>query len=256
MKANHLIKGIRALAGFSLLEMAVVMLIVGLLLSGLFSAVGDSTQLKRRSDATSQIKLIEEALYGFAQANGRLPCPATNASLGQESPVGGGACTPGFHGFVPAVTLGLQGSLNSQSLLLDPWGNPFRYSVSDLTLTGDRAFTSAPGLDKLFANVALMVPGANMICVATTAACGATILSNTVPALIYSLGNNWGSFSSALELENVTPPVVGPGWGTVANNNFVSAGYADEGTNEFDDVLVWLSPSILFSRLVSAGQLP
>lgn len=256
MKKKRMKSETQSHSGFSLLEMAVVMLIVGLLLGGLFSAVGDSTQLKRRSDATAQLKLIEEALYGFAQANGRLPCPASNASVGQESPVGGGACTPGYHGFVPAVTLGLQGSLNSQSLLMDPWGNPLRYSVSDLTITGSSAFTSTAGLDKLFANVALMVPGANMICVATTAACGATILSNTVPALIYSLGNNWGSFSSALELENVTPPVIAPGWGSVANNNFVSAGYADEGANEFDDLLVWLSPSILFFRLVSAGQLP
>ncbi len=255
MKKKSLMSERQSHSGFSLLEMAVVMLIVGLLLGGLFSAVGDSTQLKRRSDAAAQIKLIEEALYGFAQANGRLPCPASNASVGQEAPVGGGICTP-FHGFVPALTLGLQGTLNSQSLLLDPWGNPLRYSVSDLTLTGDRAFTSTAGLRKLFANVALMAPGANMICVSTTAACGATILSNTVPALIYSLGNNWGSFSSALELENVTPPVIAPGWGSVANNNFVNAGYADEGTNEFDDLLVWLSPSILFSRLVSAGQLP
>ena len=255
MKKKSMMSEKQSHSGFSLLEMAVVMLIVGLLLSGLFSAVGDSTQLKRRSDAAAQIKLIEEALYGFAQANGRLPCPASNASVGQESPVGGGLCTP-FHGFVPALTLGLQGTLNSQSLLLDPWGNPLRYSVSDLTLTGDRAFTSTAGLGKLFANVALMVPGANMICVSTTTACGATILSNTVPALIYSLGNNWGTFSSALELENVTPPVISPGWGTVANNNFVNAGYADEGANEFDDLLVWLSPSILFSRLVSAGQLP
>ena len=256
MKKKRMESETQSHSGFSLLEMAVVMLIVGLLLGGLFSAVGDSTQLKRRSDATAQLKLIQEALYGFAQANGRLPCPASNASVGQESPVGGGACTPGYHGFVPAVTLGLQGSLNSQSLLMDPWGNPLRYSVSDLTITGSSAFTSTAGLDKLFANVALMVPGANMICVATTAACGATILSNTVPALIYSLGNNWGSFSSALELENVTPPVIAPGWGSVANNNFVSAGYADEGANEFDDLLVWLSPSILFFRLVSAGQLP
>ena len=68
-------------SGFSLLEMAVVMLILGLLLGGLFSAVGDSTQLKRRSDATAQIKLIEEALYGFAQATGdchaRQPMPAS-----------------------------------------------------------------------------------------------------------------------------------------------------------------------------------
>ena len=255
MKTNLLEKGRQQPSGFSLLEMAVVMLIVGLLLGGLFTAIGDSTQIKRRTDAESQLELVEEALYGFAQANGWLPCPATNSSAGQADPVGGGACTS-FHGFVPARTLGLQGPFNSQNLLLDPWGNPLRYSVSDLTLTGDRAFTSAAGMGKLFANVALMVPGANMICVATTAACGATILSNTVPALIYSLGNNWGNFSSAFELENVTPPVVGPGWGTVANNNFVSTGYAEEGANEFDDVLVWLSPSILFSRLVSAGQLP
>jgi prepilin-type N-terminal cleavage/methylation domain-containing protein len=242
-------------SGFSLLEMAVVMVIVGLLLGGLFSAIGDSTQTKRRSDATAQINLVEEALYGFAQANGRLPCPATIASVGQEAPVGGGACTAA-HGFVPALALGLQGSINTQSLLLDPWGSPLRYSVADLSVTGDRAFTSAAGIAKLFGNTALMVPGANMLCVSSTTACGATVQSNIVPALIYSLGADWSDFASVLEVENVTPAVISPGWGNVANNNFVSTTYSDEGANQFDDILVWLSPNILFSRLVTAGQLP
>jgi len=75
--------------GFSLVEMAVVMLILGLLLGGLFTSIGQSTDNKRRTDTLNQLALVEEALYGFAQAYGRLPCPSTVASAGVEAPLGG-----------------------------------------------------------------------------------------------------------------------------------------------------------------------
>lgn len=43
-----------------------------------------------------------------------------------------------------------------------------------------------------------------------------------------------------------------------ANNDqvFVSHPRSAAAGNEFDDIVVWLSPDVLYNRMVAAGQLP
>lgn len=238
--------------GFSLIEMAVVLLIVGLLLSGLFTALGDSSANRNRIQAASELENIEEALYGFAQTTGRLPCPATATSAGAEAPITGGNCTRA-HGFVPARTLGLQGAISTNGLLLDPWGNPYRYSVSVLPAVGGRAFTSIAGMKSQFAAGAV-VAAPELLCVAGTTGCSAPVYANSVPALVYSIGADYATYSSDLQVENLGGTTAG--YPIAADNNFVNSGYAEEGDNAFDDILIWISPNVLFSRMVNAGRLP
>jgi type II secretory pathway pseudopilin PulG len=244
------------IAGFTLIETAVVLLILGLVLGGLITAIGQSTESNRRSDAQALINRVEEALYGFAQANGRLPCPASDDSNGVEAPAGGGVCTfNGGHGFVPAVTLGLQGRVNADGLLLDPWMNPLRYSVSQLVSGGNRAFTSLAGMQSLFANPATLVAGPTLLRVCNDATCTplpARELANTVPAVVISMGANWSAFASADEVANAGNVTIGV-YRLTNTNTFVSREYNDA---NYDDIISWLSPHVLFSRLVTAGQLP
>ncbi|MDP2140427.1 MAG: type II secretion system protein [Gammaproteobacteria bacterium] len=253
MKSNFLNAGKGS--GFTLIEMAVVLLIVGLMLSGLFASLGSSTENKRRTDATAQLNRIEEALYGFAQTNGRLPCPAVpGVPTGQEDPLAGGVCT-NSRGFVPAVTLGIQGAINTDGLLLDPWGNPYRYVVSERVQVLDRAFTTSNGLRALFANGSLTIDPATRLCVSSAVNCTGTTFTNSAPALVFSMGSDWQTFSSAIQVENASAPPHAS-YPNIINNDFVNAPYAEDGTQAFDDILVWLSPQILFSRLISAGRLP
>lgn len=244
--------------GFSLIEMAVVLMIVGLLLNGLFLALGSSAEGRARSEASSQLQQIEEALYGFAQANGRLPCPAIASAaanlLGRENPSGGGTCNAA-HGFVPAATLGLQGSVDNLGLLLDPWGRPYRYSVSVLNSGSGRVFTSAAGMRAQFAAGPLPT-GNPLLCVAEVANCISTPspLTNSAPAVVFSVGAS-PSVASTLEAENAGATVAG--FPMPNDVDFVSTTYADEGAaNAFDDILIWLSPNVLVTRMISAGQLP
>ncbi len=62
--------------GFTLTELAVALLIVGLLLAS--SMIPFSAQMELRSTLETRRTLdqVKDAVTGFAQANGRLPCPA------------------------------------------------------------------------------------------------------------------------------------------------------------------------------------
>ncbi len=243
-------------SGFTLIELSVVLLIVGMMLSGLFVSLGQSTESKRRTDATAQLTRLEEALYGFAQTYGRLPCPATDLTAGVESPAGGGNCLVA-NGFVPYITLGLQVAPSSGGYMIDPWQRPLLYSVAIHATGGNRSFTSVTGLRDLFAGGAGLSASPNLICVSDTPGCTGVVAANTIPAIIVSMGANGREFgapgvtSSAAEQENVGATLgLMP---VAADNEFVNQGYSED---NFDDMMVYLSPNLLFARLIAAGKLP
>lgn len=230
--------------GFSLIEMAVVMVIVGALLGGLLVSLSSTREIGFRNDTEDQIGEIIEALYGFAQANGRLPCPATAASAGAEAPLGGGNCTQDY-GFVPSATLGLSGAVDNNGLLVDPWLSPYRYNV---TTSNGNAFTTAGAGSMQTVGISNLTPDLR---VCTDAACG-TVIANSLPAVVVSLGPNWASFSGTDEVENSGEATVA-GFRHANNLDFASSGYIED---VFDDTLSWMSPNILYTRMISAGQLP
>jgi len=235
-------------SGFTLVEMAIVMVIISLMLGGLMMSLSQTTENTRRSDVQAQLAEITEALYGYAQANGRLPCPATPTSNGTELPVGGGACVR-QHGFVPSATLGLRGAVNADGLLLDPWNNPLRYSV---TTTNSNAFTTTNRMQTT--TMAILAPDLR-IC--REAACS-NVIASTIPVVILSMGKNWPAFTSADEVANAGEATVGGGPSGVVyrmpgNNDFVSTGYNE---STFDDLITWISPHILYARMITAGKLP
>ena len=128
--------------GFSLIELAIVIFVITLLLGGLLVPLSSQVEQRQISDTRKYLEEIKEALIGFAVTNGRLPCPASSASAGVESPSGGGACTNSYDGFVPAVTLGLA-VVDNQGFAVDPWGNRVHYAV---TTANSNAFTTVNGM--------------------------------------------------------------------------------------------------------------
>jgi hypothetical protein len=214
-------------------------------------AVSQTTENSRRVTARNQLREVETALYGFAQINGRLPCPARHDSNGNEHPVGGvGGCTSA-NGFVPSTTLNLNGAVNPDGLLVDPWGNPLRYSVATTT---SPAFTDKNSIRNFFTAGTQLVQ-TNMLKVCSSSACASgSELATMLPALVISMGADWASYTSANEQANAGNGSTMLGTYNVApDNEFVSAEYAED---QFDDQLVWLSPYVLFNKMISAGKLP
>lgn len=242
--------------GFSLVEVAIVLLVLGIALGGLLGAIGQNTENTRRIEAKNKLREIEEALYAFAQVQGRLPCPADSDTVGIEdvTSMTAGTCDK-YHGLLPNATLGLSGTVDSNGFLQDPWGNPYRYSVVTNT-PGNYKYTGTTSIQNLYTNAATAIAAnpPSTLCVSSGIACSGNVLTNVAPAVVLSMGNNWASVAtgSVTEQENGSGTTLGTY--TVTNDgNFVVTGYSEE---NFDDMLVWLSPHLLFSKMIQAGWTP
>lgn len=243
-------------AGFTLIEAGIVLFIVALLLGGLLPTLSSQIDERHNTDTLKQLNDIRDALIGFAVMNGRLPCPAAPNTTGVESPVGGGACTNFYNGFVPAATLGLAGS-DSAGYAIDAWGNRIRYAVTSWNSASPAVsdvFTTANGMSTV--GISSLAPTTLVVCSSATgiggSSCGSAywLTSSTtgVPAVIFSTGKNGGQGSAgADEAANLD-----------ANQTFVSHLPAPKGAANgyFDDIVIWISPNQLVNRMVAAGKLP
>jgi prepilin-type N-terminal cleavage/methylation domain-containing protein len=267
--------------GFTLIELAVVLLILGVLLAGILIPFTTQIELRRVAETQKTLVEIRDALIGFAAANGRLPCPAAAGGDGQESFVPGGNeingnCSNFLNGFVPGAVLGI-GPTDSAGYVLDAWNNRIRYAVSndDKIPSGTAAPTpparpnidftglgTAPSSSGEMRNVGMpaLKPNLRVCSTAPTSpaiSCllGRSLIDNAV-AVVYSTGPNAsradpGGFRID---ENANPnPNVDDN-----NRTFVSHDRAGENSpnGEFDDLVIWLSPNILYARMIAAGRLP
>ena len=245
----------RATSGFTLIEMAMVLLILGLLLGSGLRLI--STQLEQHKIRQTQLLLdeVRRALLGFAITHGRLPCPASSSSAGQESPSGGGACTHPHDGWLPAATLGLS-SGNDDGYLSDAWATAahrLRYAVTMVSVNGqDNVITRSDALQQALLAGSLAYPRLSdfqpdlSVCASssgiTASGCGsATTLINDAVAVVYSVGRH-AAARGADEVVN-----------QIDNSPVFIAHPANA---EFDDLVSWLSPHVLAYHLMQAGRLP
>lgn len=245
-----------SMLGFTLLETAIALLIVALLMGGLLPALSSRIEQRQVLEVHQQLAKIEESLIGFAIANGRLPCPASDISNSQESFATGGSATDGncsnnYDGYVPVAALGLPTGTNG---MLDPWGNRIHYAVTawnSHTYTRTNGMRNA-GINSLSPN--LLVCATALGSDASSCASGMALTADPgVPAVIYSLGKNGGHSDSGND-EAANPN------SSISDNNRVFVSHeptvATSSGGEFDDIMIWLSPHILMNRMVAAGVLP
>ena len=258
--------------GFTLTELAVVLAIVGLLLGSLMYTLSAQTEQRNFVDTQRRLEEARDLVLGFAVVNGRLPCPAAappyspfnNATgTGTESPAGG-ACTDAYTGFLPGKAIGFQ-PVDSSGYALDATGNPIRYAVS--TTSSNRYTTQHTTASPWSLS---STPADLVICAAwggNPTGCGtAASVTNTsvVVAVIWSQGKNFRPLAAAGiasgsasndEMANNKHRLP-----SVQNNYPVfvwhSPSPSTATTGEFDDQVIWIPASVLYSKMIAAGILP
>jgi prepilin-type N-terminal cleavage/methylation domain-containing protein len=285
------------ISGFTLIEIAIVLVVLTILLGYTLSMVPVQQEIKQYRQANEEMDRILESLNAFAQANGYLPCPAWSDDITDPTPAsdetsfglecrdndgtpkncdGSDPSSEGCDlklGYLPGKVLGLNGRYSSvHNLLLDPWGKPYLYRVSDVDNNGGggdfilkgemKNIVQASGFNALNPDLAICSTdpssgseGADSKCSSasqTIFGASSTPCSDPdihcAPAIVLSLGKDKlgdDSSNSWIQRENLDDDEV-----------FVKSSRSDATGSEYDDIVKWISPNILYSKMIDAGKLP
>jgi prepilin-type N-terminal cleavage/methylation domain-containing protein len=282
--------------GFTLAELAIALFIIALLLGGTMLPLSAQIEVRNVTDTRRTMDQIKEALVGFAQAGGRLPCPALGSLATSTAGAGGeqwdsvnNRCSAAL-GVIPWATLGVPET--------DAWGRRFTYRVSPAfadavsVATYESRTATMPASPANQAPSCSPTPTPSQSSFALCSLGDMTVLTRSdgnhasftpvgtgLPAVFVSHGKNGlGAFQSngvrltgsggADEAANSSGTVTatpGSGYNYLSfsfysrNATPSAAGCSDtSGTVfcEFDDIVAMIPSSILVTRMVSAGKLP
>jgi prepilin-type N-terminal cleavage/methylation domain-containing protein len=268
--------------GFTLIEMAIVLVIITLMIGGLAVPLAAQIQARRIAETNKTLEEAKEALIGYAMthkvmvdhdsdpatpalARPYLPCPdkdGVGVGRGVEDRELSGACTVDA-GWLPWVTLGTAAQ--------DAWGNRLEYATQPGVTNAN---TADLGIETGIHNGTLKLPPTPpasqsdwyVVCTSETpATCqsdpmiGVTAdIATHLPVVVLSRGaNGWGARNvngntlaaptSAHEVAN-----------NQVDNRYVSRppSKPDEAAGEFDDLVTWLSFNLLITRVCPAGGCP
>lgn len=129
--------------GFTLIEVAIVLIIGSIIIVSLLNYVATSLKNAQQKETANKMELIQTELGLFLERNGRLPCPALmtaaadTAGFGVEQDTCTG--TGVTEGAVPVRTLNLP-----DNMIFDSYRNRFIYAVTD-RLTREATYSATGG---------------------------------------------------------------------------------------------------------------
>ena len=251
-------------SGFTLVELAIVLVIVGVLMGGFIGTLASRIENTRKSETINELEDIKQATMAYAIVNGNLPCPDCDVAVAGGCLAGdlndgvadfiavGGACKEdGASGNVPWVTLGLGRS--------DSWGTRYRYAVQNEYADNVTAFT-LDGATGPSGSEIIQEPDFSVVTVPP----GATpkALANNVVAIILSQGKNgYGGISEENVARTAVPAANLDEVNNVNNDQFYytrpeTTAESNIAGGEFDDIVIWISEFELKAKMVEAGALP
>ncbi|MGB9149568.1 MAG: type II secretion system protein [Burkholderiales bacterium] len=223
--------------GFTLTEIAIVLLIIGLVAGSMLGPLSKQIEQRRISETQKILEENRDALLGFAASRGYLPCPAGSAADGSEGTRSAGGACNNLQGFLPWVVLGTAKS--------DSWGRLLRYSVT-------------PVFSNSITKLTFSAVGTHTI---RSSSSPITNLAAAVPAVVLSHGpnGNGATLDNATATANPSTTNIDEQTNLTSATIFVSRTQTENTGapgGEFDDIVTWIPASILFNRMVAAGKLP
>jgi len=238
---------------FTLVEMAMVLLIIGVLTKSAISPLSAMREHRLHQQAEQQVQTVREAVFAYLVAYGSLPCPLSesanflvSSNAGNLEDLSGTRCDVAS-GFVPTHLLALAGATNEQGALLDPWGRSLRYAVSlsNSTEAGDQALPdwTTPG-EAAHVGISNLSSSLVICNSAATANCtGRAIRASQIAFVVLSTGAD--SSAQGYQGENLD-----------GDDYFVSSGLSIAQDTYYDDLLVWGSNADVIFWLLRMGWLP
>ncbi len=214
--------------GFTLIEMAIVLVIIGLLVTGLLTPLSAQKDIKDYTETRQQLEQIKEALYGYAVINGSLPCPTTTADPTNINYGRGDAACPltAAAGVLPWKDLGVR-EVDSwgtpRNLAADPWVGYWIYRV-------DPSFISPITIST--------TTTASNIDIHKNDGTSLTTATERAVAVVCSTGKNKVADGENASFETANPVYE-----------------QDVQSPTFDDMCVWITRPSLFNRMVAAERL-
>lgn len=291
----------KAQHGFSLIELAIVLVIVTILIGGLAVPLSTQIQARRVAETRADMQAIHDALIGYAMSNYIVPplctcnydavgnfrptgscpvtqlCPANSTANASFSPTrhhlpcpdspndgnpatsndddgleeprdAGGACLSA-RGTLPWATLGVKAQ--------DAWGGRYTYAITPAFANDRLGFTSEPTPPAPPATTTTP-PTAGVLDIFPDANCTAASIPG-LSVIVVSHGPNGRGAQNANggtplaasavpvdERQNLATPIpVAP----CIDRSFVNRSRTDQ----FDDLLIWLSSNELFNRVCRSG---
>ena len=238
---NLTVNSPRYQTGFTLIELAVVLVIIGVLVGSILGTLGARIDNTRRIETQEALENIKLALYGFAMSQDpvRLPCPDTTND-GIEDRAGGSCTTLTSPGNLPWATLGINRG--------DAWASTFSYWASDdySKTVGFCPTTNATSVGQI-----------------KDSAGGNTIADNVAAVVISHGKNRYGS----IDVNNSSRSAI-PAGAVYADERenldtdaptsvlFISRPVASEGAaTAYDDIITWVSEFELKGMMAKAGVL-
>ena len=230
------------LRGFTLIELAIVLVIMTILISGLAVPLSAQIQARRAAETRQTMDEARRAILGWAMthpaaATGKryLPCPDTDGDGRENRDAATQACTQSA-GLMPWVDLGTAPQ--------DAWGDRLRYAVVPEFANAASGFSASTPL-----------PAPLVVC--SSAACTSPDVANNVVFVLVSHGpNGWGA-------RNVSGSTLAPPTGPdeldnldTTNGTYVSRPPTKPGSasGEFDDLTAWVSQSQLIAAVCPTGS--
>jgi type II secretory pathway pseudopilin PulG len=258
------------LAGFSLVEMAIVILIAGIMMGAGLSLLAVKQEAAKWDATQKHQEVIKQALINYLGKNKRLPCPVDPASPitgieGRSATVALPPCIS-YSGVVPYAELGLE-----RAVALDGYENFIDYVVSPPTVPPPSAPPFNAWLYAYNTAPASCIPASSCLNTPSTTfwpsntagsltANGNSTTSGVVVALISHGKNGFGavnikggkndsSTAGTDEAQNINP-ISGALSNTVVKRD---ASDSTTGNGAFDDIVMILSVNDLTGPLIANG---
>ncbi|HSI42836.1 MAG TPA: prepilin-type N-terminal cleavage/methylation domain-containing protein [Methylotenera sp.] len=249
--------------GFTLVELSIVLVIIGLTLGAILGVANTQLQAARTSSTKQKEEAIKLALVNFISRNNRLPCPAVATIAPGATGYGIEAANPGVctgttttatvaTGIVPWSSIGITDENAS-----DGYYNRFTYQVTlEATNRTARTIAGLRGAISIHYStpIAMGSPAAGNQANNCTPAGGTFNPCASVAVVVSHGSNGFGSYGSD-GVQRVMPTGADETENTNNDSAFVIKDFSNDQANPFDDIVLALSSTDLLGPLTNHGSL-